>query len=100
MFWDLHDAYAAVHLALSVVVVGVGVGVGVGIGVGVVPRSGRRRCPTGIRRAAMLDEDIDAFLTSCSSGKEQRRLTAGVTTLHVHTVLYTGNQRILHKENN
>lgn len=89
VFWDLHDANAAVYLALSVVVVGVGVGIGI------VPRASRRRRATGIWRAAMLVEDVDTFLTSCSPGKEEWRLTAGIAALHVHTVLYTGwNQRI------
>lgn len=80
--WNLHDAYAAVKLALSVVVVGVGV----------VPRPWWCRRAAGIRGAAVLDEDVDAFLTSCSPGKEQRGLTTCIATLHVHTILLAWNQ--------
>lgn len=72
----LHDANTTVQLALSVVV-----------DVGVV--SGGRGCrqAAAVARATVLDEDVGALLTSCSLCVGQRRLTASVTTLHIHTVL-------------
>lgn len=72
----LHNANTTVELALSVVV-----------DVGVV--SGGRGCrqATAFIGTTVLDEDICALLTSCSLGVGQRRLTAGVATLHIHAVL-------------
>lgn len=79
-FWLLHDADAAVELALGVVVVDVGVAAAhVGRGHG-----GQAAAVVG---AAVLEKDVRALLASSSSSVGQRRLAAGISTFHVHAVL-------------
>lgn len=79
----LHDADAAVQLALGVVVVDVGIGVAeAGVA------RGRRRGAAGVVGAAVLEQDVRAFLAARPPGVRQRRLATGVPTLHVHPVLW------------
>lgn len=78
----LHDTDTAIELALCVVVVDVGV----------VSGGGRCGQASAVRGAAMLDEDINAFLTSCSPGIGQGGLAPGVPTLHIHAILNRGQE--------
>jgi len=76
----LHDADAAVELALGVVVVDVGVAAAhVGRGHG--------RQAARVVGATVLKQDVGALLAAGSPGVGQRGLATSVTTLHVHAVL-------------
>lgn len=78
----LHDADAAIELALGVVVVDVGVGVAAAhVG------RGHRRQAADVVGAAVLQQDVGALLAAGTAGVGQRRLTTGIPTLHVHAVL-------------
>lgn len=79
----LHDADAAVQLALGVVVVDVGVGVAEAC----VGR--RRQCGAArVIGAAVLEQDVCALLAARSPSVGQRRLATGIPALHVHSVLW------------
>lgn len=76
----LHDADAAVQLALRVVVVDVGVAAThVGRGHG--------RQAAALVGTAVLEQDVHTLLAARPPGVGQRRLTASITALHVHAVL-------------
>lgn len=81
----LHDADAAVQLALSVVVVDVWVAA---THVG----SGRRRQAAPVVGTAVLEQDVHALLAACPPGVRQRRLAASVPALHVNAVLWRANR--------
>lgn len=76
----LHDADAAVQLALSVVVVDVRVAA---THVG----RGHRRQAAPIVGTAVLEQDVHALLAACPPGVGQCRLTASIPALHVDAVL-------------
>lgn len=92
----LHDADAAVQLALGIVVVDVGIGVADA-------RVGRRgqRGAAGVVGAAVLEQDVRALLAARSPSAGQRRLATGIPALHVHPVLWkryvvSKTQKMLH----
>ena len=75
----LHDADAAVELALGIVV---DVGVPAAhVGRGVIGLA------AGVVGAAVLEQDVRALLASCPPGVGQRRLAASVPALDLHAVL-------------
>lgn len=90
----LHDADAAVQLALGVVVVDVGIGVAEA-------RVGRRRqCgATRVVGAAVLEQDVRALLAASSPSVGQRRVTMGIPALHVHPVLWNRCDTSKNREN-
>lgn len=92
----LHDADAAVQLALGIVVVDVGIGVAEAS----VGRRGQRGAARVVG-AAVLEQDVRALLAARSPSVGQRRLATGVPALHIHPVLWRNHdvsktQEILH----
>lgn len=75
----LHDADAAVQLALSVVVVDVRVAA-THVGCG-----HRRQAPCVVG-TAVLKQDVRALLAACPPGVAQCRLTTSVPALHIYAV--------------
>lgn len=79
---SLHDADAAVELALGVVVVDVGVGVAAAH----VGRCHGRQA-AGVVGAAVLEQDVGALLAAGPPRVGERGLTPSLPTRHVHSVL-------------